>query len=57
MSILYTCPFFLFFVLHFHDFCRILMERQTFLSFDNTKDSKEIHYAGNGKKTSQEPIP
>ena len=25
-------------------------ERQIFLSFSNAKDSKEIHYAGNGKK-------
>ena len=30
MSILYTCPFFLFFVLHFHDFCRILMKDKHF---------------------------
>ena len=33
MSILYTCPFFLFFVLHFHDFCRILIKDKYFCLF------------------------
>ena len=30
MSILYTCSFFLFFVLHFHNFCRILLKDKYF---------------------------